>query len=223
MNCMISIVNRSGVEPLLDICRKLELPLSLVLHGRGTASKKTLDLLGIESKERRVVMTIAAEQKADQLIREQKRVLYIDAPGNGIVISIPVKSVGGGRTLSYLSGDQPPTGAPNLNVPYELILAIANEGCTDLVMDAARSAGAAGGTILHGKGTGSAATEKFFGLSIAQEKELIMIVSRTEQKAAIMKAILEQAGPGSDAGAIVFSLPVTKTAGFSLIEDHAES
>ena len=121
--------------------------------------------------------------------------------------------------MSYFTGDQPLGAPPDLHVPYELILAIANEGHTDDVMDAARSAGAAGGTILHGKGTGSAAAEKFFGLTIAAEKELILIVSRAEEKAAIMKAILERTGPGTEAGAIVFSLPVTRTAGFSLIED----
>ena len=219
MNCMLSIIRPQGADMLLDICRQMELPLSLVFHGRGTAAQKTLDLLGIESTERRVVLTVVPEARAEAFIREQRRRLYIDAPGNGVVISIPIKSVGGGRTLSYFTGEQPLGGPPDLHVPYELILAIANEGHTDDVMDAARSAGAAGGTILHGKGTGSAATEKFFGLTIAAEKELILIVSRAEEKAAIMKAILERTGPGTEAGAIVFSLPVTRTAGFSLIED----
>lgn len=36
---------------------------------------------------------------------------------------------------------------------YELIIAIVNCGHADTVMDAARAAGAAGGTVLHAKGT----------------------------------------------------------------------
>lgn len=218
MNYVISILNQSELGVMLAICQSLELPLSLVLHGRGTASRKTLDLLGIESRARRIVISVATEEKTAALIREQRRQLYIDAPGNGIVLAIPVKSVGGGRTLSYLSGGTSQSGTPSLSFEYELILAIANEGYTDSVMDAARSAGAAGGTILHGKGTGTAETEKFFHLSISQEKEMLLIVSRTSEKAAIMRAILEQAGPGTDAGAIVFSLPVSSVAGFSLLE-----
>ena len=37
---------------------------------------------------------------------------------------------------------------------YELLVAIANQGYIDTVMDAARSAKAGGGTVIHAKGTG---------------------------------------------------------------------
>ena len=103
---------------------------------------------------------------------------------------------------------------------YELILAIANEGRTDMVMNAARSAGATGGTVLHGKGTGREEEAKFYNVSIAQEKEVIMIVARTEQKSAIMQAILRKAGPDSEAGTIVFSLPVSEVAGFGMFDEE---
>lgn len=218
MNLTISILSREQLEPMLRLCRSLELPLNLALYGRGTASRSVLDLLGIASRERRVVLSVTNEEKTAELIRQMRRQLYLDTPGGGIVLTIPMKSVGGGRTLAYLSGGAQPSQPPKGEYDYELILAIANAGYTDSVMDAARSAGAAGGTILHGKGTGSAETEKFFGLSIAQEKELILIVARSDEKAAIMQAILTQAGPGTDAGAISFSLPVGDVAGFSLLD-----
>ena len=96
---------------------------------------------------------------------------------------------------------------------HELIVAILNEGQSDFVMDAARSAGAGGGTVLHAKGTGSGRAEKFFGVTLADEKDVVYIVARSEEKAAIMKAIKENAGPGTPAGAICFSLPVSSVAG----------
>ena len=102
---------------------------------------------------------------------------------------------------------------------YELIVAIANEGRTDLVMNAARAAGAAGGTVLHGKGTGGKAEKAFYNVSIADEKEVILIVSRAAQKSDIMRAIIENAGPSTEAGAIVFSLPASEVAGFGMFED----
>ena len=34
-----------------------------------------------------------------------------------------------------------------------------------------------------------------------------------------MRAIIENAGPGTAAGAIVFSLPVSEAAGFGMFED----
>ena len=218
MNYVISICDPRALDTLTGLCAELELPVSVVLHAHGTAVRSMLDILGIESNEKRVVLTIATQEKTRRLIDEQKRRLFIGVPGHGIVVSVPIKSIGGRKTVAFLGGSQQPaTYTPELNYSYELIVAIANEGRTDLVMNAARSAGAAGGTVLHGKGTGSDKAEKFYSVSIAQEKEVILIVAKTEQKAGIMRAILEKAGPNTEAGTIVFSLPTSEVAGFGLL------
>ena len=218
MNYVISICDPRALDTLTGLCAELELPVSVVLHAHGTAVRSMLDILGIESNEKRVVLTIATQEKTRRLIDEQKRRLFIGVPGHGIVVSVPIKSIGGGKTVAFLGGSQQPAKyTPELNYSYELIVAIANEGRTDLVMFAARSAGAAGGTVLHGKGTGSDKAEKFYSVSIAQEKEVILIVAKTEQKAGIMRAILEKAGPNTEAGTIVFSLPTSEVAGFGLL------
>lgn len=202
------------------ICELLETPLRIELLGRGTATKSMLDLLGLATREYHIIMTIADRQKTKSLIEEARRQLYIDAPGHGIIVATPIKSVTGGKTLSYLNGGKPAEGAPEFNFNYEIVLVIANEGYTDAVMDAAREAGARGGTVLHGKGTGSKDAEKFFSVSIASEKEVIMIVAKASEKAAIMKSIVNKAGVGTDAGAVVMSLPVTAVAGFGMLDNN---
>ena len=103
------------------------------------------------------------------------------------------------------------------NTDHDLIVVISELGYTNLIMDAARKAGAYGGTVIHAKGTGMATAEKFMGVSLAQEKELIYIVGKTGQKNPIMQAIMEEAGLNTKAKAICFSLPVTSTAGLRLI------
>ena len=97
---------------------------------------------------------------------------------------------------------------------YELIIAIYQKGYTDTVMDAARSAGAGGGTTIRAKGTGAKTAEKFFGISLAEEKEIVFIVSDVNKKKDIMRAIMHEAGTNTPAHALVFSLPVSETAGF---------
>ena len=62
--------------------------------------------------------------------------------------------------------------------------------------------------------------EKFLGVSLAEEKEIILIVAKTSQKNEIMKAIMEQAGLESKEKAIVFSLPVTSTVGVRMPEEE---
>lgn len=219
LNYIVSIINPDGEKVIESICNEFECPVMLSMHGHGTATRSMLDLLGIESRDKRIIMVVANEEDTKAYIKEQKKRLYIDAPGNGITIIVPLKSVGGGKTLAYLGKGQVKSEKPDFNFDYELIMVIANEGTTDIVMDAARAVGARGGTVIHAKGTGADNAGKFFRVSIAQEKEIVLIVAKAGEKTKIMSSVLEQAGPDSEAGAIVFSMPVSEVAGFRVNEE----
>jgi nitrogen regulatory protein PII len=103
---------------------------------------------------------------------------------------------------------------------YCLILTIVNRGYAELVMDAAREAGARGGTVIYARGTGIHATEKFMNIDIQPEKEIVMtIVSKTAVRR-ITHDILEASGLRTKARGISFTLPVTDLVGFA--EDDSE-
>ncbi len=217
LNFLISIVDRSRAGAMLALYEGL--PLVVTMLGRGTATSEHLSLHGLEATEKAVIASVADAEKTRQIIKSAKRKLYIDIPGNGVMMAAPVKSVGGGRTLNYLTDNATPdAAAPAMRFDHELIVTILNEGYNEMVMDAARSAGASGGTVLHAKGTGKGYAEKFFGVSLADEKEVIFIVARAQEKADVMRAIAVQAGPGTPAGAIAFSLPVSSVAGLRNLE-----
>lgn len=220
MNYVISICDPKAAPKLTEICSELGMKMTVSMHGRGTAVRSMLDILGIEDNEKRIVLTVASKKKTKEFIREQKKRLFIGVPGHGIVVAVPIKSIGGGKTVAYLNGDeQNAKYTPEFNYSYELITVIANEGRSDLVMNAARSAGARGGTVLHGKSTGAKDAQKFYNISLSDEKEVILIVSQATDKSAIMRAILQNAGPDSEAGAIVFSMPVSEVAGFGMFDE----
>ena len=219
MNYIMTVINPDALKKLSDICAQLEIPMSVALHGRGTAIESMRDLLGIDSTEKWIVFSVAGEEKTREYMNRLRRTLYIGVPGHGIAWAVPIKSVGGGKILAYLNdGRQDARYTPEFNFSYELIVAIANEGRTDAVMNAARAAGAMGGTVLHGKSTGAKDSEKFYNISISGEKEVILIVAEAAQKSEIMRSILKNAGPDSEAGAIVFSMPVSEVAGFGMFD-----
>jgi len=83
-------------------------------------------------------------------------------------------------------------------------------------METAKRAGATGGTVIHARGTGSKEMEKFFGVAILPEKDLILIVVKSESRCGIMEAIVAEAGPQTDARAVTFSLPVNGVVGMPL-------
>lgn len=218
MNLILSVIKPYMLDALTEILDSLELTSSVVLLGHGTARPSMQELLGIESTEKRIVITTADAEKTAKLIGAQKKRLFIGMPGQGMIVSVPIKSIGGKQAMAYLSGGEEKNAkySPEFNFSYELIIAIANEGRTDDVMSAARAAGATGGTVIHGKGTGTDEEKKFLGVSIASEKEVILIVARSEQKTEIMRSIVKNAGTSTAAGAIVFSLPTSEIAGFGM-------
>lgn len=188
----------------------------------GTATGSIRDYLGVENNAKTLFLAVTGRQTARTLLAKLVTVLGINLPGAGIAATVPVGSIGGSATLKYLTEGQnlSEEGEDAMNtkdMPYALITVIAEKGFSDQVMDAARSAGARGGTVVHAKGTGSSFTQKFFGVSIASEKEMIHIVTRRSDKDAIMKAILTKAGPATDAKAVTFSLPVENVVGLSSV------
>lgn len=99
---------------------------------------------------------------------------------------------------------------------YEVIITILNRGFSDLVMDSARASGATGGTIVTARGTGAKEVQRLLGLTISQEKEIVLILTTKEQRNAIMTSIVRSAGLNTQGKGITFSLPVTDVLGVSL-------
>lgn len=220
---MTTIVSRKQFKKYFRLYQEEQLQVMFVTLGAGTASGDILDYLGLESTEKAVMFHVLEESAWENAKKNLRQKLQIDAPGEGIAFIVPLSSIGGKKTLQFLSGNQDfqkEEESVLKDTVYELIVVIANQGYTELAMDAARSAGAYGGTVIHAKGTGMEQAERFMGVSLASEKEIIFIVAKKEQKNDIMKAVMEQAGMQSKAKSIVFSLPVTDTAGLRLMEDN---
>lgn len=226
VNLVITITKRSDVEDFVKFYNKNEIPVVYTMVADGTARLRTLNLLGLEQTEKAVHMLIASGEKTRKLFRRLETRMQIDMPDRGVALAIPITSIGGARTMEYYLNGQEITQRKEEEMDaykYELILTVFNKGYTDMVMDAARNAGAGGGTVIHAKGTGAKVAKKFFGVTLADEKEIILIVTKMADKKNIMRAIMKEAGPGTQAHALTISLPVSETAGFRLLEeDDAE-
>lgn len=219
---MVTIVDRKIGKKYRELYVENEQHVMFSSLGQGTASSEVLDYLGLEGAEKIVLFSVHEEEEWVFIKKQLQQKLRIDAPGGGIAFIIPLSSIGGKKVLQFLlegKNYQKEEESTLKDTVHELIVVIANQGNIDIVMDAAREAGAYGGTVIHARGTGMEIAEKFMGVSIAAEKEMIFIVTKKEQKNSIMSAIMEKAGMESRAKSIVFSLPVTDTAGLRLIED----
>ncbi|MBR6571474.1 MAG: P-II family nitrogen regulator [Clostridia bacterium] len=219
------IVKRDHDEQLPVFFREHGINTVTTLLCQGTAGKKLLDLLGLEETEKELHYAMTTRSKAKRLLNSMVHELGLDMPGQGMAFTVPLGSIGGASSLDYFTHGQDIILGEVKEMPhtflYELIIAIANRGHVDEVMNAARSAGVMGGTVLHAKGTNPFGENKFFGMSIADEKEMVLILSAANQKNAIMRAIMDKAGVHSPAHTVMFTLPVESVAGLRSVMEAA--
>ena len=198
--------------------------MQMQAYAHGTASREMMDMLGLDSGEKSLLLTMMPKADADDLLVHLRRELRLGLSGSGIAFTVPMSGANK-RVLQMVQQlcEEKPRAEIRRKVmqenEYQIIVALVNQGYSEEVMAAARPAGAAGGTVLSAKGTGLVAAEKFLGISLAEEKEVLLIVARAEDKAAIMQSIIEKTGPGTPSGAICFSLPVSQVAGLRRIEE----
>ena len=219
---LVTITDRRSTDAFLALYAEFGVTVSLRTVGSGTAVQETLSTLGLERTEKAVLFAMITADTWPKLQKELRRRLRIDVPGTGIAFIIPLSSIGGKRALQFLTEHQTFTLEEESTLKdtrYELLLVIANQGHTGSIMDAARAEGAGGGTVVHAKGTGMEGAEKFLGISLAAEKEMIYIVVHRDKRNEIMSAIMRDAGMASKAKSICFTLPVSATAGLRLIEE----
>lgn len=225
LNLMVTISDRNQSRRFLALYKEYEVTVALISLGRGTAADDVLDSFGLEASEKAVIFAMVTSKEWREIKSGLEKQIKIDIPGTGIAFVVPLSSIGGKKQLQFMTegrGFDREEESTLKETKHELLVVIANQGYTELIMDAAREAKAVGGTVIHAKGTGMKKSEQFLGVSLAAEKEMIFMVVKHEDKNEIMRAIMDKAGLESKAKAIAFSLPVTETAGMRLIEEAEE-
>ena len=223
---MITITDRNQSQKFLSFYKTYGIDVVLSTLGKGTAASEILNDFGLEATQKAVLLSVVTGKVWSAVQKGLQTIMLIDIPGTGIAFTMPLSSIGGKRQLEFLTNGQPfQKGEESVlkDTKYELLVVIANQGYTEQIMAAARRENAGGGTVIHAKGTGMEGAEKFLGVSLASEKELVLIVVKHADKNNVMTAIMQEAGLETKAKAIVFSLPVTGTAGLRLQDLNEEN
>ena len=101
---------------------------------------------------------------------------------------------------------------------HEVVFAIVNSGYAEDVMDIAREQGVRGGTILNARGVVKEEAAAFFGITLHQDKEILMMVVEKSIRDNVLNAIYKQMGMAKKAKGIAFSLPVSDVAGLAPVQ-----
>lgn len=164
---MIAIVSHGQSDRFMRIARKAGSTGGTVIPAKGTASSALLRLLGLGDKSKDMIVMVSDDDHAHAIVDDVRT----DGHIQGVVALLGSK------------------GEDGMATKWKMITIIVNVGYADDIMDAARKAGAGGGTITHARGTASSEDVKFLGVPLVPEKEMIMILCESEKTDTIVNAI----------------------------------
>lgn len=232
---MVSIVERRRGKDIIRLYDRENVTFHYQTVGRGTATSEIMDILGLESRDKDIVISMAAESLINQLVyrmsnelrgRVDTKGIFFDLPLTGMsnmiaaAFSLPMQKtrkepaprIADALLEKAFPSEQQDTGKEETAMSSEnrhsLILISVNQGYTENVLDTARSLGARGGTILRARWSGVKALEAYHGLSLQTEKEILVIIVPNDLRNRIMDAVNEKHGLKTDAQAIVCSMKV---------------
>ncbi len=223
---IITVVNKGLASKVVRASKEAGARGGTIIRGKGTGTREMMRFLGIQfESDKEVILTLIGDEKVESVQQAILQAGRFDRPGAGIAFLINVSQAFG--LTSQTSEPTPPVKARAVkgeveveqNVEemkeYELIVTIVSQGDAELVVEASRRAGAEGGTILTGRGTGIHEQVKLFGIPIEPEKEIVLTLIPREQSSQVMEAIMEAAHLKKPGKGIAFILPVQRVFGIN--------
>jgi len=216
---MTLILSLHQCHKFVRIAKKKDIRGGIIVLGRGTVKSATLSLLGIKSQRKEVVNILFEKEKAKEVLDFLTEELMIHEPGHGIIYTTPV--IIAGQIINNKQGIWNKEQGMEGESMFKKLTVVVNRGMAEDVMDIARKSGIKGGTILHGRGTGSEFTARFFGMEIEPEKELVIILMPSDLVDKVVKDLYQELQLANPGNGILFVEPVLDVRG--LFDSHHDN
>jgi len=211
---IVSIVERGKGVSMQRLYAPYQIFLHLQCAGHGTATSEIMDILGLGSSEKDVVLSFAAAKAARHLLYDLDNDLRGNTGTSGIVFDLPLSGLNNlAAALIEFRAEESKLGnggEPQMEHTGEntLILVACGRGHTDAVMATAKEHGARGGTVVKSRMAGLEDLEQAYGLELKEEREIVAIVVPKDRRGPIMEAVNSAHGLRSQAQAILCALPI---------------
>lgn len=223
MKLFIVITERGLAKKVDDFLEKLKIPIRYQILCKGTADSEFLQICGLEGTTRVMTAGLIRASMAYPVFYGMETYLKLKEKGRGIAFTVPVN---GAQTylVNQMNGEQKNAmekiqdereKSMKENMDYAMILTTCRQGFSENVMEAARRAGAAGGTVIKGRREGIGGPMRFMGISTQEERELVIILVPKEIKRNTMEEISRSCGIQTEAGGMVLSMPVDEMIGMA--------
>ena len=213
INIIVSIVERGRGTAMQKLYKKNSVFLYTQCPGKGTATSEIMDILGLGSSEKDIVLSYAETGTARQLMRQLDNELRGAVDTSGIVFDLRLSGMNNltAAAIDYHAqqGKRGNGGEPPMEKgTSSLILVTCVRGSADQIMATAKEHGARGGTIIKARWSGMEELERGYDLDLTPERDIVAIVVPNDKRQAIMEAVNENHGLRTAEQAAVCSIPI---------------
>ncbi len=215
MMFLVSIVARGKGKRYIDMVAEKNIRMNLQSVGHGTATSEMMDILGLGTNDKDVVISVATQKDVSALLSELTKNLEGSVRYGGLLMVTKLSAINRLAAEVILrsrteSAEKEETRMTKGEGKFNLILIAVNEGFADDVMKTAKKAGATGGTVIRARQVGAELLEQFEEADLQEEKEIITILSPTATSGHIISAVNEEFGLRSAAKGVVCAVPVER-------------
>ncbi len=209
---LLSVVKEGLGEPLVDAIKAVGVRGSTILLAKEFADSAVIRALGIGDNRKEVVLTLLPEELVDQVFEvltyfKRKRRFPC---GKAVLIDVNNIIHHNDVNAQFEGAEEVSERRKTMDSPHTLITCIVNKGNADEVMEAARKAGATGGTVLAARGTGKEEDQKFFGIQLVPEKDMLLILVGSGLTGQVLEAIREVPSLSQPGSGIAFCTDVER-------------
>ncbi|MBN9653539.1 P-II family nitrogen regulator [Halobacillus sp. GSS1] len=219
---IVTIVKKEKAKKVVHASTLAGAQGGTTLFGKGFRMDEKKRFLGIPvEREREVILTLVSHSIYDSVMDAIIHAAKLNRPRQGIGFVIDTKNISGINHMIGLGLESEQNASEDVmqvekqKLSYDLIVTIVNKGDAEKVVDASKEAGAEGGTIITGRGTGIHEKAKLFNILIEPEKEVVLTLIVKEKCDGVLHAIERGARLDEPGRGIAFVLDVERTVGIN--------
>lgn len=211
---LLSVIQRGKSAQYFKLMKENQVVLHYQCVGSGTASSEMMNILGLGTSDKDIMLSFSTYKTAEGLAGELGKLVGSSRSFNGIsmIISTSAFSRISSEIIKRNSTSTVKGDSENMQSEYKysLILISVNRGFTDSVMQTAKKAGATGGTVIKARMAEGQIMEAYANTVLDEEKEIITILAPDNIRNQILEDVNREFGLKTEAQGVVLSVPVDK-------------
>ncbi len=211
---MFSIITRGKAKKYMENLNAHGMGFHIQTTAQGTAPSEMMDIFGLGTNDKDIVITLAPEQIINDYALELNKGIGGSFEYGGLMLCVKLIAINRltAELVNRASKQNEEGGKRKVksSLKNQLILVSVNQGYTDAVMETAKAAGAMGGTVLRARLADGGIMEQLGENTVQQERDIITIFAPSTVAAKIMEAVNREHGALSAANGMVLALPVDK-------------